>query len=133
MSDQSTDPGKRRLIKGALLGAGAAAVAPSEWATPVVRRMISPAHAQTVSAAAGFYEGTYVQLGTPKTISFTWPGGGGEKVLDVLDDGTSLQRTIALSEEPPVGDDTPGEYYLIELTAGTTPEPFDFYVFIEFV
>ena len=55
MSDQSTDLGKRRLIKGAILGAGAAAVAPSEWTTPIVRKMISPAHAQTVSAAAGVY------------------------------------------------------------------------------
>ncbi|WP_159322497.1 hypothetical protein [Spiribacter roseus] len=60
MTDQpedstQTDTGKRRLLKGAALGAGAAALAPSEWTAPVVRKMISPAHAQTVSAAAGTY------------------------------------------------------------------------------
>ena len=142
MNDQSTDPGKRRLIKGALLGAGAAAVAPSEWTTPAVRQMFSPAHAQTVSAAAGSYTGKievppdvgevpgFPEIPEVIVISFDWPGGGGERELDDVTVTFSEMKetgplTIALSDTLPTSNS--GEYFLIELTDGTTPAGVDFY------
>ena len=46
---------KRRLIKAVALGTTAAVVAPKEWSRPMIERLITPAHAQTGSAAAGVY------------------------------------------------------------------------------
>lgn len=72
------DTGKRRLLKGAALGAGAVVLAPAEWSTPVFRGVVSPAHADIVSAAAGTYTVDHPDdpFGSGgRRATFEWDGG----------------------------------------------------------
>jgi hypothetical protein len=78
----SPSPVRRQLL-GGLLGASAVvALAPTHWSKPVVNRVLTPAHGQAVSIAAG----TYTAFGVIDDVggcvfvvefAFDWPGGAG--------------------------------------------------------
>lgn len=90
---------RRKLLKSALLGGGAAAAlysAPERWTRPVIEAVSLPAHAQT---SPGLGEGLW-SGGSAQIAELNTPGRGrtlASRVADIL-----LPRAHALNEQPPL-------------------------------
>jgi len=76
-----TSPTRRKVLTGLLGASAVAAMAPQQWTQPVLKRMITPAHGQAFSIAAGIYTFQFIEefLANINTITarINWPGGLG--------------------------------------------------------
>jgi len=118
-SPKNTPSPTRRTVLTGMLGASTVvALAPAHWSKPVLNRMITPAHGQAVSIAAGRYSFTAIIYdigGCAITANFSinWPGGVGPHVVNVEVDQNSLSE---------VGSCTAGDVAdAIDLAEGVNP------------
>jgi len=90
--DPSPSPTRRKLLTGLVAASAVGAIAPQQWTQPVLKRMITPAHGQAVSIAAGRYTARFEVFDFFEDESgcdlnydaqFSWPGGVDETVVEV--------------------------------------------------
>jgi hypothetical protein len=77
--DSSLSTARRKLLIGLTSASAVVAAAPNQWTQPVLKRMITSAHGQAVSIAAGRYTAQFSRVTATCTlvieIVFDWPGG----------------------------------------------------------
>jgi hypothetical protein len=83
---------RRKVLTGMLSASAVVALAPANWTKPMFNRMITPAHGQAISIAAGTYRFTTPEVfpsvgGVGSTCEievfyeFDWPGGSGPHTI----------------------------------------------------
>lgn len=96
-----------------MLGASAVAtMAPQQWTQPVLKRVVTPAHGQAFSIAAGTYTFTFIEeYGSDEvyrvTVTLSWPGGTDTQSVELT--VTAVQQTVGNQDDSDyfVGDEFP--------------------------
>jgi len=121
--ESSPSPTRRKLLTGLVAASAVSAMAPQQWTQPVLKRMITPAHGQALSIAAGTYTGNFsfpiTDLGCSLSldIEYVWPGGTEEtEVLGTLTYAGPIEASV-------------GACSAVTLTVGDT-EPFTGLIFV---
>jgi hypothetical protein len=86
--EPNPSPTRRKLLTGLVAASAVSAMAPQQWTQPVLKRMITPAHGQALSVAAGRYTARLLDdfgdgCSELYSVVFDWPGGSGETLVEV--------------------------------------------------
>jgi len=93
-NNTTPSPVRRQLLTGLAGASAVVALAPTQWSKPVLNRLVTPAHGQAVSIAAGTYRavarfielisdgfGDFEDCEVEVIFEFQWPGGTGPSAI----------------------------------------------------